>query len=198
LTSLSDDDLDVRLTDATLAQNFDDLDAIVGEMERREADAPPVSEADAREEQQWQHMQELLTRGYDEESAAAEAYGRGVEQQHRDRAIKDLRSQDYRGAGFTELARGSYRDFIYGKYIAAEAATNGHLLNPQGRGAGIDPHSLFSGPESRVLKYGSDELKGWFDQNGRVLFEQYQADLLGDVAGSASVGARTGGDDFLR
>lgn len=139
-------------------------------------------------------MQELLTQGYDEESAAAEAYGRGVDQQHRDRAIDDLRAQGYRGAGFTELARGSYRDFTYGNYISAEDATNGQLLNPQGRAAGVDPHTLFSGPESRVRKYASDELKLWFDQNGRVLFEEYQAGLLGD----APVARRTGGDDFLQ
>lgn len=175
------------------SDDFDTLDAIVGELERRAAEQPSLSEADAREEQQWQHMQQLMTQGYDEESAAAEAYGRGVDQQHRDRAIGDLRAQGYRGAGFTELARGSYRDFTYGSYISAEDATNGQLLNPQGRAAGIDPHTLFSGPESRVRKYASDELKQWFDQNGRVLFEQHQASLLGDVAG-----ATPGGGDFLQ
>jgi hypothetical protein len=198
LTSLSDDDLDKKLTDATTANDFDALDSVIGEMERRESAAPTLSDADAREEQQWQHMQELLAQGYDEEGAAAEAYGRGVDQQHRDRAITSLRSQGYQGAGFTELARLSYRDHIYGQYISAEADTNGQLLNQAGRGAGIDPHSLFSGPESRVMKYGSDEVKAWFDQNGRVLFEQYQAGLLGDTAGAAAAGARTGGDDFLR
>lgn len=187
--------MDQRLTEVTASNDFDALDAIVGELERREAEQPALSEANAREEQQWQHMQQLLTEGYDEESAAAEAYGRDADQQHRDRAIEDLRAQGYKGAGFTELARGSYRDFTYGTYISAEGTTNGQLLNPQGRAAGVDPHTLFSGPESRVRKYASDELKLWFDQNGRVLFEQYQASL---VSGGSVAGTRTGGDDFLQ
>lgn len=139
-------------------------------------------------------MQQLLAQGYDEESAAAEAYGRGVDQQQRDRVIGDLRAQGYQGGGFTELARRAYRDVVYDAYISAEAETNGQLLNQQGRAAGVDPHTLFSGPESRVRKYASDELKQWFDGNGRVLFEQYQAGLL---SGGAATGQTRGGD-FLK
>ena len=54
---------------------------------------------------------------------------------------------------------------MYRQWRAAEAATNGYLLNRAGQRRGIDERSLFAGPESRVLKYASAELIEWFQSH---------------------------------
>jgi hypothetical protein len=52
-------------------------------------------------------------------------------------------------------------------YAAAETATTGYMLNRRGTEAGIDPRSLFTGPESRARKYASEELLNWWELNPR-------------------------------
>lgn len=49
----------------------------------------------------------------------------------------------------------------------AESATNGYMVNRAGRDAGISDRSLFTGPESRVRRYGSEELRNYFAEHGR-------------------------------
>ncbi len=79
-----------------------------------------------------------------------------------------------RAAGRSERARRrrqdaeqEYRDEVYRQWLAAEAATNGFMLNQAGRYRGIDERSLFVGPESRVRKYASAELIEWFQFHPR-------------------------------
>ena len=64
-------------------------------------------------------------------------------------------------------AEQEYRDEVYRQWLAAEAATNGFMLNQAGRRGGIDERSLFVGPESRVRKYASAELIEWFQSHPR-------------------------------
>ena len=64
-------------------------------------------------------------------------------------------------------AEQEYRDEVYRQWLAAEAATNGFMLNRAGRYRGIDERSLFVGPESRVRKYASPELIEWFESHPR-------------------------------
>jgi hypothetical protein len=64
-------------------------------------------------------------------------------------------------------AEQAYRDEVYRQWLAAEAATNGFMLNQAGRRSGIDERSLFGGPESRVRKYASPELIEWFQSHPR-------------------------------
>jgi hypothetical protein len=59
------------------------------------------------------------------------------------------------------------RDEVYRQWLAAEAATNGYMLNRAGQRGGIDEHPLFVGPESRVRKYASPELIEWFESHPR-------------------------------
>ncbi|MEC3977892.1 phage minor capsid protein [Amycolatopsis sp. H20-H5] len=163
--------------------------------ERRDADRGRRERAkQQREEKQWNEFEKLLELGHDEESAVAEVFGRTVEQQRRDRAIASLRDQGYAGKGFDELARQAYRDHVYEQYIAAEGPTRGHMLTADGQARGINPQELFSGPESRARKWASDELKEWWDQNGRVTFDQYKSDLLGNTPGYRG----SAGDGFLQ
>jgi len=60
-----------------------------------------------------------------------------------------------------------HRDEVYRQWLQAEAATRGVMLNKAGQRAGIDERSLFTGPESRVVKYASPELFEWFEIHGR-------------------------------
>jgi hypothetical protein len=52
-------------------------------------------------------------------------------------------------------------------YVEAEAAIKGYMLNRRGREAGIDPRTLFTGPESRARKYASEELFGHRETHAR-------------------------------
>jgi hypothetical protein len=56
-------------------------------------------------------------------------------------------------------------------YNEAEAATNGYMLNAAGREKArrgeLDERDLFTGPESRVRRYGSDELQNYFAEHPR-------------------------------
>lgn len=204
LSKLSDDEVAELL--GVHGDHDGAVEQILGELDRREAAANAAAarrEADRerrerakqqREEQQWAQFEQLLERGHDEESAVAEVFGRSVEQQRRDRAIASLRDQGYTGKGFDELARKAYRDHVYAQYLKAEDATRGHMVNPEGQARGIDPGALFSGPEARARRWASDELKEWWDENGRVTFEQYKNDLLGNAPGHRG----SSGDGFLR
>lgn len=60
------------------------------------------------------------------------------------------------------------------EYAAAETATIGYMLNRRGREAGISARSLLTGPESRVRKYGSDELIAYFEDHGRPTEAYFQ------------------------
>ncbi|MFZ0187169.1 MAG: hypothetical protein WAL72_09525 [Streptosporangiaceae bacterium] len=64
-------------------------------------------------------------------------------------------------------AEQEYRDEVYRQWRAAEAATNGYMLNRTGLRESIDERSLFAGPESRVRKYASSELIEWFESHPR-------------------------------
>lgn len=200
LAALSDEELDQHLTAVTESGDYDALDAAVGEMERREQEAAerPQTAADEREAEQWAHFERLIDAGYDEESAAAEAYGRSTEQQQRDRAIASLRARGYTGRGFDELARAAFRDFTYDRYLEAETETRGHMLNSASTAADVEPLSLFTGNAARARKYASDELKQWWDNHGRITYDAFSADLLGDSQAGRDARFRTGGEDWLQ
>lgn len=192
LGKLTDKQLDTRLTRATEREDFDDLDAVVAEMERREAAGAAAEAA------QWSRFDQLIGEGWDEENAVAEVFGHSVKQQRRDRVITQLRGEGYSGKGFDELTRTAFRDEIYQRYRAAEDATRGHMLTPASQRAGIDPHKLFTGTEATARKHASDELKAWWDMHGRVTYDQWVADLLGDTRAARDARFRSGGEDFLR
>lgn len=127
--------------------------------------------------------QGLVNEGEDPEEAWAHAHSSGDEDMRKQAAIQDLRDQGYKGSGFDALARAAYKDEVRRRTVMAENATNGYMLSPAGKKAGIDPYSLHTGPESRARKYASPELKEWFDQNGRPTAADFQAQLMGRKTG---------------
>lgn len=86
--------------------------------------------------------------------------------------------------------RAEYDETLYTRYAAAEEATRGAMLNARGRAKGIDPFSLFMGPEVRALAYASEELVEHWAQHPRVTFAKFEkqwqrnrlAELIEDAA----------------
>jgi hypothetical protein len=204
---LSDDQLDTALTDAIAAEDFDRLDLLEVEADRRDAQkhADAARRAGARhraalrkerdEDAKVAEYERLLDDGVDDETAIARVYGISVEQQRRRRAIAQLREDGLRGKGFDDLSRESFRHRINADYADAEDATNGYMLNKAGARAGIDPRSLFTGPETRARKYASDELRAWWDIHGRPTLEEHRAELLGETGAAGRLRSARG--DFL-
>jgi len=59
-------------------------------------------------------------------------------------------------------------------FVQAEDATKGYMLNRRGIEAGVDPKSLFTGPESRARKYASWELLQHWETSPRPTEAYFQ------------------------
>ncbi|WP_347956224.1 hypothetical protein [Gordonia aichiensis] len=69
-----------------------------------------------------------------------------------------------------------YDEYTYERYMAAEVATRGHLLNARGRALKVDAWSLLSGNAKRVNAYGSEELLGFLSSTGgHMSFARFKA-----------------------
>jgi hypothetical protein len=77
-----------------------------------------------------------------------------------------------------ERVREEYEHYTAAQYFQAENEI-GFMLNKEGQANGIDAYSLFSGPASRVEKYGSEELQSWFQRNGRQTLSAFRYHLTG-------------------
>lgn len=126
--------------------------------------------------------QGLVDLGENPEDAWAHAHGVNTEQMQQQAVIAQLRVQGYKGGGFDALTRDAFKHDVQRRVIDAEAATNGYMLSPDGKAAGVDPWSLFTGPEARARKYASSELREWWDQNGRPSAADFQTTLMGHAA----------------
>lgn len=197
---LSTADLEAAMQDAIAREDYDRFDELARESDRRDADRERRREqrqerSRARDEQQAAELERRLSAGQDEESAVADVYGVSVDRQRRDRAIALLRNNGYVGAGFDELTRAAFDNEANRAYLRAEDDTRGHLLNRDGRAAGIEPRTLFKGPDARARRYASDELLAWWDEHGRLTLDELRAELLG--AGASAAAARAGRESYL-
>ena len=107
----------------------------------------------------------VMTEMADEAAFAKRRGGAGREQARLERARPEQARLER--ARRRRAAEQEYRDEVYRQWRAAEAATNGYMLNRVGRSLGIDERSLFTGPEARVVKYASAELIEWFQAHPR-------------------------------
>jgi hypothetical protein len=189
-----------QMTDDELAAEYNRSEgshasAVVGELDRRDQrDEDQAAQAKAQrvsalyaekpktEADRSRVYQGLVNEGENPEDAWAHAHGTNPEAMQKQAVVADLRAQGHKGSGFDALTRDAFKDEIRRRTISAEGATNGYMLGPAGKKAGIDPWSLFTGPESRARKYASPELKEWFDQNGRPTVADFQASLMGQKA----------------
>lgn len=78
-----------------------------------------------------------------------------------------------------QACREEYDAFVRDSYVSAENDCRGAMLNRDGIASGIDPSSLFCGPASRVRKYASEELRTWFERNGRITFGEWKYNWFG-------------------
>lgn len=180
---LRDGEVEDRMNDAVVRLDDAAMDVYGAELDRRDQAksdraARDLARAVEREEAQGRHLEELLAQGVPEEDAVADAYGITVETQRRQAAMASLRADNYVGRSFDELARAAYRDDVVRRYGEAEDGTNGYMVTREGLAAGVTALSLFTGPESRVRRYASPELREWFDQHGRPTLDEYKAELL--------------------
>lgn len=89
-----------------------------------------------------------------------------------DSALADKRRAQKRKSDAQSRAM-EHEEALEAAYLQAEHRTRGHMLNAAGRKARVDPRSLWTGPESRVRKYASEELKAYFDQHGRLTRQEF-------------------------
>ncbi|MFB9929186.1 phage minor capsid protein [Amycolatopsis halotolerans] len=191
---LSDEQLAERL--AEVGDDEDAVALVLAELDRREADQQYADAvADDPDPEKWAEVDRLVETGLDYEQAYAEVFDKDVEKMRREDAIARLRREGYTGRGFDELARAAYAERLERDYFAAEAATNGFLLTQEGQRNGLDTRNLWRQNENYARRWASDELKQWWDENGRVTFDQFAAELLDGGNGERF---RTGGESWLQ
>lgn len=74
-----------------------------------------------------------------------------------------------------QAVRRGYDAEVARRYVLAETATRGHVLSEEGEARGVDPRNLFSGPAWRVDRFGSEELREWFAEHGRITLAEWRA-----------------------
>ncbi len=198
LRELSDEQLGDRLAEVGDGDGDgeDAVAAVLAELDRREAEQQYTGAvADDPDAEKWAEVDQLVETGLDYEQAYAEVFDKDVEKMRREDAIARLRREGYRGRGFDELARAAYADRLERDYFAAEAATNGVMTTAEGQRSGLDPRNLWRQNENYARRWASDELKQWWDENGRVTFDQFAAEQLGGGNGERF---RTGGESWLQ
>jgi len=87
------------------------------------------------------------------------------------------RSDRARQARRSDPAAAEWRDMAHAQFVAAEAATNGYMLNRRGVAHAIDPWSLWSGPATRAMAYASWELQEFWSANPRLTVSEYRRQL---------------------
>lgn len=131
----------------------------------------------------------LIAAGVGSEEAVERAFGVSIDQQRRENAIHDLRSNGYSGAGFDEITRNAYNDVVHTEWLNAENELT--FLVRKELAAEIDPRELWKVNESTARKWATPELLEYWDQHGRTTLDGYREGLLGGV----QAGAR-GGDFY--
>lgn len=79
--------------------------------------------------------------------------------------------------------RAEYDDLLHAAYADAERETRGALLNARGAAKGIDPVSLFMGPEVRAHAYASEELLEHWARRPRITFAAFERARFEDPDG---------------
>lgn len=91
----------------------------------------------------------------------------------RERVQRNRAARRDRAAGRRRSRHEDFRAHLEGEFVAAERETRGHMLNRAGQAAGVDPRSLFTGPEARARKYASEELRRYWDSHPRLTAAEF-------------------------
>ncbi|MEU7911324.1 phage minor capsid protein [Microbispora bryophytorum] len=132
-----------------------------------------------------------------------EAYAQvhGLDSAELDRAERRalLESERRPGEDIDQTVRRVYAQWLDQTYERAESATNGFMLNDEGRKAGVNERSLLAGLASRARKYASEELLRWWADNPRLTLTEFRAQWLGrdsDKKAAAQIRAGGAGREF--
>lgn len=107
-----------------------------------------------------------------------EDYSTGHEVEIDNEPVVNLSARPARKLTAHERAREEYDYYVYAQYKKCTDELS-FMVNEEGARKGIDDFSLFSGPVSRVKKYGSEELQSWFANNGRHTLASYRHQMYG-------------------
>ncbi|WP_433658050.1 hypothetical protein ACQPW1_39745 [Nocardia sp. CA-128927] len=197
----STDDLMSRFTAKIEAEEFDDeFDALEAEINRRDRRAQAerdrrTAAREAKAQAQDDEYERLMLDGVDDETAIEQAYGVPVPEQRRRNARSTLAGWGYDGKGLDDQVRAWHRDEAHRAWLSAEDATNGYMLSKAGEKSGVDPRQLWSMSEDRARKLASEELRGWWDEHGRITVAELKAQML-DPVELARIQSR--GRDYLQ
>lgn len=72
-------------------------------------------------------------------------------------------------------ARAEFQVYLEAQYAQATQDLNGNLLNARARAAGKDSAALFMGPRYQADAWASEELRQWWDDHGRLTFQDWEA-----------------------
>ncbi|MFI6497170.1 phage minor capsid protein [Nonomuraea typhae] len=121
----------------------------------------------------------IASRRYSYMEAYAEVHGLDPAELDRQERRALLEADRRPGEDIDQTVRRLYAEWLDQMYERAEQATNGVLLNVEGRAARINDRSLFSGPAARARKHASEELLRFWQDNGRLTLTEFRAQWLG-------------------
>lgn len=98
--------------------------------------------------------------------------------------FKSISGSPARGLSIDDQVREDYQAYVMTQYSKAMDDINGNFFKPEFRGpgrrpAGIDEIVLFEGSSTTALKYASEELVAWWEQNGRHSLGSFRYGILG-------------------
>lgn len=183
LRSLDDDKLYDQFAEISRQKKLDERDeaalvALSDEMGRREKRSHrAIPAAQAKRDGQ---IDALVAKGHSFRDAYAEVEGVDPAELDRQERASTLDAQRGKGETREQAMRRLYQEQVHLQYLAAEQATNGHMLNAQGKAQKDLPAvSLFSGTSARANKYASEELRDYWREHPRVTFAEFKAATLG-------------------
>ncbi|MFE7634469.1 phage minor capsid protein [Kitasatospora sp. NPDC057518] len=104
-----------------------------------------------------------------------------------------------RAAFSREQVRQMYDEYVYAQWLDAEEWCRGVLLTKRAQLDGIDPLSLFSGPNHVAYARASEELRRyWAEVSPRTTLAEYTEHLTGVRSAAADTARKTGSDIINR
>ncbi|MEU4513230.1 hypothetical protein AB0G05_27350 [Nonomuraea wenchangensis] len=152
---------------------------VIAELDERDRRQQPDDDRTPEE----MRIDDLIAQGWEPREAYAEVYGLSEEEMDRQERLAVIDAERGAGERREQVVRRMYRQWVYEQALEAERATNGYMLSPLGRKAGVDPKRLWGGNADHAYAYASEELKRWWaDQpnGGRMTYDEWRAQWLGD------------------
>lgn len=161
-----------------------------------------------------QKIMDLINDGHDPLEAEAQATGKTYDAVERERAMEYLKkTYVIRSGRFEEALSAAYDQELELELIRAESETNGYFTNTAAqrrhemKTAGLSDNEiqaehrrqnrvLWTGNANTARSQASDELKAWWDKNGRLSKDAFRARVIKAIGGRPD--ERFNNQDWLR